>query len=413
MGVERRGTLVLRNGAGGDFPAELDAEILIGRSRAELVRVAPSDDWGTFATADRLQDAVLHPLGAAPLVTLASLTLGTPEDLGSLPDEDQPTVEMKRDARAVPTVDRTDKGNPFIGLRPSFESHLRAPGALQALNKSEVLFSQRPLDPPAPAFVPDEDGDPDPFPPFERAAVSATTTAPAPGLASPSVPGAGPTLMAATVAAARVLDGSTPAVPRAVGLASTTPSAAVAAPLEVDAVLRLPGQAPGVKGRPGAPNMSIIARNGQIYEQPDYMSLIDGDKFKTEEQCLAEAIYFEARSEPEAGQAAVAQVVLNRVASGLYPNSVCGVVYQNARHYMGCQFSFACEGKSLRVTEGEPWAAAQRIAREVTHGQTYMERVGDATHYHAKYVNPRWARALTKTDVIGQHIFYKLKPGQS
>ena len=143
------------------------------------------------------------------------------------------------------------------------------------------------------------------------------------------------------------------------------------------------------------------------------MSLIDGDKLKTEEQCLAEAIYFEARSEPEAGQAAVAQVVLNRVASGLYPNERLRRRLPERSPLHGLPVLLRLRRQVAARDGGRAWVAAQRIAREVTHGQTYMERVGDATHYHAKYVNPRWAKALTKTDVIGQHIFYKLKPGQS
>ena len=141
--------------------------------------------------------------------------------------------------------------------------------------------------------------------------------------------------------------------------------------------------------------------------------MIDQDKMDSEKRCLAEAVYFEARSEPEAGQAAVAQVVLNRVSSGLYPNNVCGVVYQNRHHYKGCQFSFACEGKSLRITERDAWANAVRVANEVMAGRTYISDVGRSTHYHANYVKPRWARALTKMDVIGHHIFYRLKPGQT
>ena len=113
------------------------------------------------------------------------------------------------------------------------------------------------------------------------------------------------------------------------------------------------------------------------------------------------------------GQAAVAQVVLNRVQSGLYPSTICGVVYQNRSHYKACQFSFACEGRSLRITERESWATAVRIASEVMDGRTYISDVGRSTHYHTDYVHPRWARALTKMDVIGRHIFYKLKPGQT
>ena len=132
-----------------------------------------------------------------------------------------------------------------------------------------------------------------------------------------------------------------------------------------------------------------------------------------ERKCLAEAVYFESRSEPEEGQAAVAQVVLNRATSGLYPASICGVVYQNRSHYMACQFSFACEGKSLRITEADSWARAVRIANSVVEGRTYLSDVGGATHYHANYVRPGWARRLVKMDVIGHHVFYKLKAGQT
>jgi spore germination cell wall hydrolase CwlJ-like protein len=141
--------------------------------------------------------------------------------------------------------------------------------------------------------------------------------------------------------------------------------------------------------------------------------LIDQDNAGREKRCLAEAIYFEARSEPEEGQAAVAQVVLNRASSGLYPASICGVVYQNRQRYHGCQFSFACEGKSLRINEPDAWHTAVRIAEAVSQGKTYLSDVGGSTHYHANYVRPRWAKALKKMDIIGHHIFYKLRPGQT
>ena len=106
-------------------------------------------------------------------------------------------------------------------------------------------------------------------------------------------------------------------------------------------------------------------------------------------------------------------MVLNRAQSGLYPPTICGVVYQNRHRRNACQFSFACEGKALRVTEPEPWRIATRVAREVLEGKTYVSDVGASTHYHANYVRPRWARALKKMDVIGSHIFYKLRPGQT
>ncbi len=92
-------------------------------------------------------------------------------------------------------------------------------------------------------------------------------------------------------------------------------------------------------------------------------------------RCLAEAIYFELRSEPEEGQAAVAQVVLNRVRSGIYPTTVCGVVYQDRNRPFACQFTFACEGKSLRIEEPGPWAVATRIAEAVVSGANYNPKV--------------------------------------
>jgi spore germination cell wall hydrolase CwlJ-like protein len=137
-----------------------------------------------------------------------------------------------------------------------------------------------------------------------------------------------------------------------------------------------------------------------------YAGLIEPESMTAEKRCLAEAIYFEARSESEDGRAAVAQVVLNRVKSGKYPRSVCGVVYQNRHRKLACQFSFACEGKSLRITEQQPWQAAERIAHGVYEGSIFVEEVGEATHYHADYVRPHWARKLKKLDVIGRHIFY-------
>lgn len=127
-------------------------------------------------------------------------------------------------------------------------------------------------------------------------------------------------------------------------------------------------------------------------------------------KCLAEAVYFEARSEPERGQAGVAQVVLNRVRSGVYPSSVCGVVYQNRHRYLACQFTFACEGKSLRINEQGSWRAAMRIAKDVAEGRTYLPGVGNATHYHANYVRPWWARHMDRREKVGKHIFYFEEP---
>ena len=213
---------------------------------------------------------------------------------------------------------------------------------------------------------------------------------------------------------ARLPDGATPGVPRAVSLASTTP-----APVEPE-VVAMPRMLPDgtmlVRANPGAsPLVSNDQQGlsvGPFSARPDYTSLIAPDHMAREQKCLAEAIYFEARSEPVTGQAAVAQVVLNRVKSGLYPSSVCGVVYQNRHRYLACQFSFACEGKSLRITESGPWQQAVQVAKDVTEGRTYLSGVGGSTHYHANYVKPGWSRRLQKMEKIGTHIFYSLRPGQ-
>jgi spore germination cell wall hydrolase CwlJ-like protein len=125
-------------------------------------------------------------------------------------------------------------------------------------------------------------------------------------------------------------------------------------------------------------------------------------------QCLAEAIYFEARSESEDGQRAVAQVVLNRVRHPAYPGSVCGVVYQGPmRAGGGCQFTFTCDGSLARAPAGPSWARAVRIASAALAGAVYAP-VGHATHYHTHQVLPTWAYRLAKIGVIGSHNFYRM-----
>ena len=225
-------------------------------------------------------------------------------------------------------------------------------------------------------------------------------------------PGSGPAVNGESGEIVVVEDGATPAIPRAEALSSTTPAPADATPIEVAAGnLAFTGLSPRIARTDGATTPEPEATPEIARHR--YADLIGPDAKDREQRCLAEAVYFEARSEPEEGQAAVAQVVLNRVKSGLYPNNVCGVVYQNRHRYMGCQFSFACEGKSLRIADGPSWQSATRIASAVIEGRTYLSEVGGATHYHADYVKPGWSRRLKKMDVIGRHIFYQLKRGQT
>lgn len=122
--------------------------------------------------------------------------------------------------------------------------------------------------------------------------------------------------------------------------------------------------------------------------------------------CLTQAVYYEAATEPEDGQRAVAQVVLNRVRHPAFPNSVCGVVYQGSTRPTGCQFTFTCDGSLTRAPLEALWNRSRKVAEQALAGQVYAP-VGHATHYHANYVLPYWASSQVKTSVIGAHIFYR------
>jgi spore germination cell wall hydrolase CwlJ-like protein len=126
--------------------------------------------------------------------------------------------------------------------------------------------------------------------------------------------------------------------------------------------------------------------------------------------CLTAAVYYEAATEPLAGQRAVAQVVLNRVRHPAYPNSVCGVVFEGARRSTGCQFSFSCDGSLRRAPMAGHWDRAREVALAALNGYVYAP-VGWATHYHANYVVPYWSSSLVKSANIGMHIFYRWRGG--
>jgi spore germination cell wall hydrolase CwlJ-like protein len=125
-----------------------------------------------------------------------------------------------------------------------------------------------------------------------------------------------------------------------------------------------------------------------------------------ERRCLSTAIYFEARGESVRGQVAVAQVILNRVRSPLFPQTICGVGYQGQMH-PGCQFSFACDGHTDNPRNDGQWALAQSIAKKIMAGELWLPEIGYSTYYHANYVSPDWAGSMNKIDKIGRHIFYK------
>jgi spore germination cell wall hydrolase CwlJ-like protein len=334
----------------------------------------------------------------------AALRFDASDESELSPGRLSPRPDLKAAAPPYPEVDRSHKGDPSAAVLPSLSR--RAGDVRQALNSpaSRLIFGRNGrLLPPTilmPGKVEGPDLEEQGFEPWQPPDL--TTTQQATSVQSPAAAAAGST---GAAAGAR-----TPGVSRATALSSTTPAPADATPIEIAAAPVSIPHAPGLD-REARPDTTVATKIDP--ERPRYVDLINPENLNKEQRCLAEAIYFEARSESDEGQAAVAQVVLNRVKSGLYPASICGVVYQNQHRHLACQFTFACEGKALRIADRDSWATARRIADEVLEGKTYLSDVGGATHYHADYVRPYWARRLKRMDVIGRHIFYKLRPGQT
>jgi spore germination cell wall hydrolase CwlJ-like protein len=388
--------------------ADAGQDVVSGASLAPIVARAALQPSDLVPRGDILTGNLGMFGSGRGLLREARLAIGVPEEFGVIPDEIAPRGDLKIQSRHFPIVDRAHKGDPTVRLRPTFDTKLRGPNGVANYMAGILTFGHDETSP-ATTFesAEGEPQGPEAVSSFEPwAEGDSPTTQRSRADASPAQGGSAFTVRPAAIAE-RLMQGATPRVARAVALGSATPAPADATPVEIVAL-------------PGTPRTGAVAKNAggttkiaRAVDRPDYASLIDQDKAGREKKCLAEAIYFEARSEPEEGQAAVAQVVLNRVSSGLYPSSVCGVVYQNRHRWHACQFSFACEGKSLRINDQDSWVGARRIADEVMDGKTYLADVGGSTHYHANYVRPRWAKRLKRMDVIGHHIFYTLRPGQT
>lgn len=122
--------------------------------------------------------------------------------------------------------------------------------------------------------------------------------------------------------------------------------------------------------------------------------------------CLAEALYFEARGETVKGQFAVAEVILNRVKSAQFPDTLCGVIKQGTGRKYQCQFSYHCDGLKEVINEKKAYQRVSKVARAVVDGLK-TELTEGATYYHTTAVNPRWSRVFTNTASIGVHLFYR------
>lgn len=171
-----------------------------------------------------------------------------------------------------------------------------------------------------------------------------------------------------------------------------------------------PALTPGTTGTVALPTIPVpaasVAESGIVAARPFMLAGTGLDRSRAL-QCLADAIYYEAASEPDAGQRAVAQVVLNRVRHPAFPATVCGVVYQGSERG-GCQFSFACDGSMARGRSRAAWARAANVAAAALAGYVYAP-VGLATHYHTYAVTPAWNRTLVMTDMVGAHLFHRWK----
>lgn len=185
------------------------------------------------------------------------------------------------------------------------------------------------------------------------------------------------------------------------------------------------GQGPAVAGQSGDPVaisraeptalQTVSSMIGRFHRLSGYMRTIaaDANDVSKEEiavskqyRCLAQAVYFEARGEPDMGKHAVAHVVLNRLKDDRYPNTICGVVFQNQHLRHRCQFSFACDGLSDTPRESQAWHRSLQVALEALAGASEDITLA-STHFHARYVEPVWASQLKPTIQVGAHLFYQ------
>lgn len=173
-------------------------------------------------------------------------------------------------------------------------------------------------------------------------------------------------------------------------------------PVDADGPVRA-----GEMGESIAPKGEVNSDNQRAKTPAERLGLFDDKSRAKSEKCLAEAVYFEARGEAVRGQIAVAQVVLNRAFSGKYPDTVCGVVYQNKHRHLACQFTFACDNNADVIREPDMWDRARKIAKAMLDGQLWLPEVDRSTHYHAYWVRPSWVSEMKKMYKFGVHTFYR------
>lgn len=157
---------------------------------------------------------------------------------------------------------------------------------------------------------------------------------------------------------------------------------------------------------PSASDRDISTVPSSLAYDESYLASLPKASGDAQWDCLARAIYFEARGESVKGMFAVGEVILNRVDSGTFPGNVCNVVNQGASRRNACQFSYACDGIADRINEPAAWAEVGKIARLLLDGAPRVLTDG-ATYFHTASTHPSWARHFDKTVQIGAHLFYR------
>jgi spore germination cell wall hydrolase CwlJ-like protein len=354
---------------------------------------------------------------------LASLDLGVPEFTGSIAARALPPTSDRTSGLLFPEVDRTLKGDRLVPRdRPAPETPAapqqgaQQQGAQQGAGGDHTYMLASVTPTPADLTATAHDGNaaiPDESAPAAVEADAAT----APAAESQSADAAATAdAIADPDTAARDDDGPASAriyfgiEPMGGMLGAMQPWAPDDQPIFESSAADRAAEPPAT---PAPKSGETIASKGEVTgaghrpQSPAERLGLGGAARQKAEKCLADAIYFEARAEPVRGQIAVAQVVMNRVFSGYYPGSVCGVVYQNSRRHLACQFTFACDGIPERVTEPDAWQRAKEIAQRTLDGKLWLSDVGKATHYHARWVRPGWIHEMRKLDRIGVHTFYR------
>jgi hypothetical protein len=393
-----------------DFAALIARTPSSGEYRAHLIA-------SPFGTIDVATFTFPQPIGTAlPTPVVFRVPAGDPdaEITGAIAriERDEAEAAFDLSQPPFPEVDRALKGPRLVPRTPNIDSADLAP----AEEPDPGLPAARTFVPPPPSLG--LEGDRAAESAGDEAANAGTRTVGNMGPADLESDDLGPALAdeeSAPVRAARIYFGTAPLGGSLAAIEPWAPGEApILEPAEPDPAAPPRNETIIAKGETGVDADGRLRGDGDgaadgphgFLSPAERLSLLGAERAR-HERCLANAIYFEARGEPVRGQMAVAQVVLNRVFSGYYPNSVCGVVYQNAQRHLRCQFTFACDGIPDRITEPAAWERAKTIAADALDGKFWLKDIGKATHYHAYWVHPWWVHEMRRLDRIGVHTFYR------